>query len=321
MENGEDKILSLPYRIVLDLLSIIGFFRKAWKFFDQIHGRFTYNFQELLHLVDSYDKVILVQASSWGFQDAVLAYQATVRKWRTVLIPYTTDQLFCNGYLYSEFDKVCVQGSLEEKYALDLHKIQPFRIEKLGSAYIRFIESSTRINQASRQYLSPISKTIMYAGISPQYFPSDLELKALRSLSSFMRNELGRDWKIIYRPVVTSANQYESLLISLYNCKNIEIAPSNASMLGLSTKYTDSSAADDVMSLVKCLKEVDLLICSSFTSMVIDAAICGVPSLSYFPLNSRFFERRKYKFQLNEACRAIDQPSVPLAKILPNYAT
>ena len=86
-------------------------------------------------------------------------------------------------------------------------------------------------------------------------------------------------------------------------------------MLGL-TKYTDSSAADDVMSLVKCLKEVDLLICSSFTSMVIDAAICGVPSLWYFPFNSRFFERRKYKFQLNEACRAIDQPSVPLAKDL-----
>ena len=130
----------------------------------------------------------------------------------------------------------------------------------------------------------------MYAGISPQYFPSDLELKALRSLSSFMRNELGRDWKIIYRPVVTSANQYESLLISLYNCKNIEIAPSNASMLGL-TKYTDSSAADDVMSLVKCLKKVDLLICSSFTSAA-DAAIWKTHHYG-FRSNSRFFERRK----------------------------
>ena len=50
MENGEDKILSLPHRIVLDLLSIIGFFQV--EIFDQIHGRFI-QFQELLHLVDS----------------------------------------------------------------------------------------------------------------------------------------------------------------------------------------------------------------------------------------------------------------------------
>ena len=47
--------------------------------------------------------------------------------------------------------------------------------------------------------------------------------------------------------------------------------------------------------------------------MVIDAAMCGVPSLSYFPLNNEVLQRRKYKFQLDDSGRPISIPSLPVA--------
>ena len=91
------------------VLGMVGMLRGAWKVFDRLVGSSLFRCPALARTATSYHEVILVQSACWGMQDRMLAWVARRHKWRTVLVPYTTDQLFCNGDLVSDFDAILVQ--------------------------------------------------------------------------------------------------------------------------------------------------------------------------------------------------------------------
>ena len=66
-------------------------------------------------------------------------------------------------------------------------------------------------------------------------------------------------------------------------------------MLGLST-YINSSASDDVISLIQCLSDVDLGAQEPPPWLLMQQ--CGVPSLSYFPLTMKFSSVVNINFNL-----------------------
>jgi len=128
----EDELLSPIRRAIVLIAGLIGVWPGAWRMLDRLIGRALFDFSELQAMASQYDQVSLIQSSSWGIQDRMLAWMGRKESWRTVLVPYTTDQLFCNGYLMCDFDAVCVQGSFEEKSAMEFHRVPPNRIVRLG---------------------------------------------------------------------------------------------------------------------------------------------------------------------------------------------
>lgn len=283
------------YKIALDVLAIVGQFEKLWIFFDSFVGRWTYNCKELEAITKSYRNVVLVQASSWGYQDAALAWYARKRKWGSILIPYTTDQLYCNGFLFLKYDYVCVQGSAEFFWAKNLFKIPERRIKKIGSTYLKVISEMIESTKANA---SATRKRLLYAGLSSAYFPFDVELKLVSALSRHLSEFYGVNWEIVYRPVVQSEYELEKVKRSLDGLANVVIEFPSATAIGLST-YTETNKDRDLQNLITTLRSVEVLITSLTTSLSIEAALLNVPTIAFYPEDDEMLIKRFTHLQLD----------------------
>lgn len=311
-ENGDDRRLVPPYRVILDVLSWVGSWPRAWRLFDLLHGRWSYVSSDLSGLVEHYQQVILIQASSWGFQDAALAHLGRRHKWRTVFLPYTTDQLFCNGYLYSDFDAVCVQGEAEERWAREFHQVSPARIVKLGSAYMRVLRSVQMALSTYDQSHMQDKKRIMYAGLVPTYFPEDCEIEAVNSLAQFMIDQLGDEWKLIYRPARLSEDALTEIRNKINHPEKVEIQIPAATSLGMET-YRVSEPMRDLKDLVHRLSSIELLVTSITTTITLEAALFDIPTISFFPRDNRVLKSRKTELLFNAQGRPRALESIPVA--------
>ena len=317
-ENGEDKKLSFGHRLLIDILSPLGYSSKTWRMFDFLHGRHTYRYPELFEVTTNYQKVVFIQAASWGFQDAVMGYWSRTKKWRSILLPYTTDQLLCNGWLYCNFNKVCVQGACENLWANSLYFIPESNIIKLGSIYFRVLRNSLQFLSNFLNLKEKENLVIFYAGVDSVYFPIEEEIQTIMALESMLSQKIKKDVSIIYRPVSLNTDNLKYFdKIKLIN--NITLQDVSSSSIGLN-KYIDENVEHKIQELIYSLNQADIFIMSIFTSLALEAAVVGLPVISYFPLDNKILKNRKSNLLfVNELYNGLN--NVPKAQSLEELFT
>ncbi len=314
-ENGNDTVVVFWKRLITEILAWAGSRPWVWSLLDSMIGRWSFHMSELTALANTYDRVTLVQAASWGFQDQALAWCGRKNQWRTVLLPYTTDQLMTNGYLYSDFDVVCVQGEVERRFAEVLHNVPDHKIFNVGSIYMRALEAIGLPTQFESVSSDILDNRIMYAGLVPTYFPADYEIQAVNMLSKLELGDGKKITKFIYRPASLSQEYLASVKAQLLFPDRVELQTTSSTSLGLES-YSPTNSTVDLQNLITNLKNVDVMVTSLTTSLSVEAALLGVPSIAYYPEESAFFCNRNVRLLCNAENRTIGLESIPVASNL-----
>lgn len=309
-ENGNDKKNGILKQIGIDFLSFLGGFSNTWKLFDFIHGNWTYSFPELFTFTSKYNSIIFVQASTWGYQDDVLGYWARKKKWKSILLPYTTDQLFCNGWLYCEYNKIFVQGNSEYLFAKKFHFVPDERIVFLGSINDFFY----------RKLLSQISKesnkinkecfTILYAGSSSMFFPLEDEFTCLELLLEYAEKNLLENINFVYRPLGENEFVREKIISRFSSRKNLVIKFADQSIFELDNFHSfdwESTMSKHILSLLGS----DLVLTAGVTSLSLDCAYLGIPSIVLNIHSTDFYVKRRLGLMLDKDNRIRLMKSVP----------
>jgi hypothetical protein len=276
--EGRDSRFGLSRSFVYWLLSMMGKQPLSWDIVERFFGKSWYEFPSLLAFAGGYFKVTLIQSANWGVQDRALARLSLGQDWRTVLLPYTTDQLFANGFLLNKFDAVCVQGDFELDLARTCHSVPENRIYQLGSAWFRhLLEIKSTSIESEKQISEP--PLIIYAGVSNTYFPSKSEFQGLDAVVEFIKN-LDEDFRLIYRPVVFD-DELKKFIENKYGKSDIvDIQWPKVSVIGLE-QYSEMDQENSLREYVNDLSGCKLLVMSYLTSFCLDAAFleqCGVIS-------------------------------------------
>jgi hypothetical protein len=297
--NGQDQKHSLALQVVETAASIIGLWPRAWRILDWLIGPFVFNFKALRDKTAPYDCVTVIQSASWGIQDRMMAWMAKQHRWRTVLVPYTTDQLLCNGYLMTDFDAVCTQGPTEQTFAIEQHGLPASRLVQLGSAWFRHMDLiATRVRSQETERPGPGPKTLMFAGVSPLYFPRESEVAALDCLvAAIDAGRLGHV-EVIYRPIVLDDGERTALVDRYRRHQWIRIQWPQNSSLGIDT-YGDRRMDDELTEYVSQLCQVDLLVTAGVTSLTVDAANLGVVAMCIVADRTGVLARRNNNLLLN----------------------
>ncbi len=281
-DEGQDKRFGPLRWLIYWLLSFWGQFPKAWQFVEKFYGKSWYAFPELTQFVREYKHVTLIQSANWGMQDRALARLSRQQTWRKVLLPYTTDQLFTNGFLLNDFDAVCVQGPFELTQAREFHHVTEDKIYKLGSAWFRQMEYIKSLNSSSKAVLGK-SRKIIYAGVSSTYFPSKSELQAVDALVEYIRKrgvQNGCQYELLYRPVIFN-DALKDVVKKRYERHDIvKLQWPAPSAIGLN-QYAYMDQENSLREYVSGIADCELLIMSYLTSFCKDVAFlesCGVIS-------------------------------------------
>lgn len=289
--DGDDQKFSILKKCIYYILSILGIWKNSWKIVDTLIGPFIFQNNGLEELTEPYDKVTLVQSASWGIQDRTLSWLAKKNKWRTVLIPYTTDQLTLNGYLLSEYDAVCVQGTCDKHFVEKYHNLPKVRIEKLGSPwsrYLKLIKDSEKHKENDTE-----KRKIIYAGISSIYFPMEAEFHGLEIILEAINNNEIDNYEVIYRPVALDHEAIQKIHERFSNRENLTIEFAQSSFLAMDEYKFDRKTIDDVKQFVTSLDNCDLVITALDSSICIEAAFLGIPSIAFYYDKTGVLERRK----------------------------
>jgi len=309
-ENGEDKKLSFGHRLLIDALSPLGYSSKTWRIFDFLHGQHTYRFPELFDVTSNYKKVVFIQAASWGYQDAVLGYWARTKKWRSILLPYTIDQLFCNGWLYCNFNKVCVQGACENLWANSLHYIPESNIIKLGSLNSFTIREFQKANDKRNNENSKGSFKILFAGSTATYFPTESEFYCLDVIIDAINlGEFG-DVKITYRPFGHNDKIRTTIENRYGDCTYINIEYANPTIYGLNV-FENIDYSTIMNNYLNSLLPYDLLVMAGATSLCLDCSFLNIPSICIYIDNSGVLEKRNTKLLFNSKEKLIVIECIP----------
>lgn len=307
--NGADTKYSFAYRTIFKILSLIGSHSKSWKALDSLLSGTIYKFDELLNLANDFEDVTLIQSASWGDQDRMLANLADRSSWRNVILPYTTDQLYCNGYLLANYDSVCVQGEKEDYFAKHFHGIDKKNIVKLGSVWFRHIDILK--NQIPRIPITA-QKTICYAGCSNLYFPTVSEFAGLDFLINAIENHQLKNVNLVYRPLVESEEDRIKIFERYGNISflNIQIAQKACYSLD---EMDSQSQEEQLMEYLGQSIGSDLLIMAYATTLSIDLAYLGVPSIANFVDPTGTLTKRHSHLRLNDTGRIEGIEAIPVA--------
>jgi hypothetical protein len=264
-EAGADTSLGAPRAAAYWLFSRIGRTRAMWRMVDRLLGKRWCQFPALTEAAERYSSVTLIQSANWGLQDRALATLSRQYNWRTVLIPYTTDQLYVNGFLLNDFDVICAQGSFEYTCAREFHDMPASRIRCVGSLWLRHLE---HINATLANEEAAPRNSLIYAGVSPQYYPRESEFAAVDALIEFTERERP-DLRVVYRPVeFTEAGRAQ---IEARFLGRVELQWPTVSDLGL-TEYTHVDHTAALANYVRGLTGCRVIVMSTNTTLCLDAA-------------------------------------------------
>jgi hypothetical protein len=289
--NGNDIKFSLLNRLLINAFGFIGYSSKSWKFFDKLHGSYTYSFSELINIASNYEQVIFIQSASWGFQDTMLAFWARKKKWKSIFIPYSTDQVASNGWLFCDYDKNCVQGEAENIWIKQLHETPQNKVFKLGSSYLRVIRSLLKKTNTSSVSKAKNHITIIYCGVSPIYFPANEESEVVFKLANNFLENKNFKISVIYRPAVNDVSEIHDLE-KLSTLSNLTFQIPAPSSIGIDI-YKDDDVRNSLLHLISSLNQADLLIMSSFSSIALEAAVVGLRVFSYLPIDNEIIKKRQ----------------------------
>lgn len=308
-ENGNDTVVSLPKRMVMDILGWVGCWPRAWVFLDSLIGRASFDIPRVANLADSYDRVTLIQAASWGFQDKALAWMGRKYKWRTVFLPYTTDQLFCNGYLYSDFDAICVQGPAERQFAVVLHGLEVERIVNSGS--LSFLSMRKALMSRPVECKSIDGKRrVLFAGSTATHYPSESEFDCLEHLLRAVEIGELKNTVITYRPVGHTSEIRGLIERRFAGRKCLDIAYPSPSIYWLN-EHSPTKWEDILNEHLESIAGYDLAIMVGVTSLALDLTIYGTPSIAYFDDPSGTLQRRKTDFRFDGNGKIVGFEDIP----------
>jgi hypothetical protein len=311
-DNGNDKELNFFKKIIINIFGFLGSFPCVWRIFDTLHGYISYSFNYLHICTKSYEKIIYVSACCWGFQDAMLGFWSRKKKWKSILIPYSTDQLYSNGWLFCDFDAICVQGEAEYRFARKFHKLDEKKIVKLGSSAafnMRRIICSKKFVKAttSKNFIR-----VLFAGSDPLFFPIESEYKALEFILSIEKTFITQDLFITYRPLTQNGLDRQIINDRFCHYPNLKIEYASPTTFGL-TQFEECKFEDIVTNHVSQLINYDIMIMIGLTSLAIDMAVLNTPSIAFFEDPSGVLQRRETFKNFNEFGEFIGFECYPIA--------
>lgn len=291
-EAGTNKKKPLLSRIFIFVFSALGSSSKSWKILNTlIRGSYIYP-SELSELLNSSDDVSFIQSASWGIHDRLLASWAEENKIPSFFIPYTTDQLLMNGYLLTNYEKLFIQGELENQYLLDLHNIEPNKIEKSGSLWLRNIDALKKeIDSNAFEELPPFK--IVYAGVLSLYYPRHKEIEIVLDLIEELELALDKNWVFVYRPYLANENEKKKIEKTFDGIDRVSLQWPSLSINSLEN-VNASDFKGEIIEDIRSLTDIDVFIMSVSTSLAIDAAyISGAQIISNLIDFENFLADRK----------------------------
>lgn len=258
---------------------LIGYFRFSWRLFDRVFGAFFYDTENILRYTEKYKNVIICQTANWGYQERFLTYFAHKFSYKCILVPYTTDQLITNGYLINNFNKICTQGPIETEYAIKYHGVHSQQICKLGMLWIRNIESLFPKHIREQQSNKGKERIILYAGVSPTYFPRISEFEAIDEILSAIKSGVLSNSKLIYRPVLKDDSELNVIKNRFQNEYFIEIQIPEPTLIGMSEYTITSTVKEQIIDYLKTISAISVLVMSGTTTLMFDALYFCLPTI------------------------------------------
>ena len=268
--DGRDNRLGWLQCFGYWVLSVVGWWPRAWKFVDHLIGTGWCRFPRLIEISRQYDHVTLIQSANWGQQDRALATLSLLHGWRKVMLPYTTDQLDVNGFLINKFDVVCVQGDYELKRAREYHALSESRICRLGSAWFQHLEvirATIENRPATRQVTREF---ILYAGVSSLYFRRASEFEAVDAIVSLV-SRLKKKYNVIYRPEELDNARRDAIRKRYEGSDVVELQWPSVAASGLA-QFSEVSQESALEQTANDLWGCSVVVMSTTTSLALDAA-------------------------------------------------
>ena len=280
-KNGENKKNTHIYRYSAYVLGSLGRWNFLWKFFDFII-HFFYKHDEYLKAIKG-KKTIVLHSANWGFQERILSYYSRSFNFKTIFIPYTSDQIAINGNFMVEHDVFLSQGSVETDFLVNSHGVRKERISKFGMIWRRNLESTIVMPPDVCKY-----KVIMYAGLSEEFYPFESELDSVDYLIDRIERGYFGNTKLIYRPDVLSERQ-RKIVIQKYSKKNyMKFQFISNNIAGLTGGYDGSeSVKRSIEKYVEEIRNSDILVTSGPISLGMDAIHFNIPWIMNFSDKSR----------------------------------
>ncbi|MDO9490393.1 MAG: hypothetical protein Q7J32_18645 [Sphingomonadaceae bacterium] len=314
-DEGADRPKSLARRWLQRLTGVIGRSRGAWKLLDRVVARRLYDDPALRARMAAAAEITLVQASSWGFQDRMLASLASRAGARMILLPYTTDQLWVNGHLLADYDVVAVQGPFEERCARAYHDVPDARIEMLGSLWFRTVDSILERGLVTTDRPAGAARRVLYAGVSRRYFPRESEYLALHALLDAQRDGRLPAFDLVYRPYAMDEAERRDIEQRVTGIGPIELQWPEDVCAGL-----DDAAAGliepQLVQYLGRLASADVVVMSHTTSLGWDAAYLGSGVVANFADPSGVLARRGTQLRFLPGVGLDCSPQLPVAQEL-----
>lgn len=250
--------------------------RSIWIKFEQLIFYINNFKSEKIKYIESLENVVYFQSANWGLQDRLLSNICNKKKWKSVMIPYTSDQIHCTGHLLSDHNIFAVQSDYEKELAINLHNINKDRIEVIGSIWHRNIEYFE--TPSTGPLSSKVRKKILYAGVTSLYFPRLTEIKSVIAIA-----ENFPETEVDYCPYVNK-EELESILKTFSKIKNVNVIPHSESMTELNTNK-NVSFERDLMHHIQKITNIDVFVMSYLTSLSTDTNF-----ISRCPLIANFID-------------------------------
>jgi len=281
--DGKDIEFTGYKKIAINFLGYLGKYEFIWKIINALIKEDAEFERVLLKISENYTEKCLIITSSWSDQDRFLAKISSANQWRNVFIPYTTDQLYCNGFLYTNFDAVCVKGNEEEIYASKLHGIQSGKLVKTGYLSFRLLDQRlTCINGKKESDYS----VLLVAGSISKFYPTQSEIFVLEQLLKMY----GDKYKIVYRTFFDDKSKQDFVNMALKKYSNFEVQFIPNAAAGLEEYLRDENYEED--GYIREILRTDLVVSLGSTSLSLDAAYLGVATITCWIAPEEFKKRR-----------------------------
>lgn len=313
--DDTDNISPFRQRIIRRMISYMGTWPRAWRMLESLFGAAMFRDQAFELILKHYQQITLVQAASWGEQDRMLAWNARRLGWRSVFVPYTTDQLWVNGYLLGDYDTICLQGPAEAFCAREYHQVLDSQVVHLGSVWFRSIDSLlTRHPQLQDSCSDKEQRVVLYVGLSAMYFPQKSEFQSVEALITANEKGLLGNTKLVYRPYAMTEED-RAKIKTRFGEKNISLQWPEEVCAGL-YHYSGDVIRQQILDYLQVLSEADVVVMSFITSLGWDAAYLGCGIISNLADDSGVLSRRNTSLVLKDG-ELIFAPGVPVANSLP----
>lgn len=306
-DEGQDSRKPLSSRVVAWLTGVFGAVPGLWWGMETLAVKATSlgRLSELDRRLESAGYVRLIQCANWGKQDRLLRRWAARLGVRKVLIPYTTDQFWVNGYLPPDYAVVCPQGAFEQKCLTGLQEIGSARIERLGNLWFRYAASLHAESDHGG------TTAIVYAGVSEPYFPKSSEIAALEVLHAAKAEGIFGDCRLLYRPYARSDSERDAITERVVHLQGLELQWPQKASSGFefaSTVPFEEDLRDYVSQLAGCA----VMVMSHTTTLGMDASFLGSGVVSNFWDPSGAMERRSSPLRFNAEGRFDWWPELPV---------